>query len=88
VRSGKLKALFPQAVLVAGAFVGGIGFTLHHAATGQAPPVEPTIILHAQSGDQEPVMLADEIIRRLRRLGWNFTKNRISRPYDPYGEIC
>ena len=34
------------------------------------------------------VQVADEIIRRLRRLGLNFNRARIPRPYDPEGELC
>ena len=36
----------------------------------------------------QPVQVADEIMRRLRRLGHNFDKDRIDRPYDGVGEIC
>lgn len=36
----------------------------------------------------EPTQVADEIIRRLRRLGINFSKTRILRPYDPDGYVC
>ena len=32
--------------------------------------------------------LADEITRRLRRIGLNFNRGRLPRPYDPDGEIC
>ncbi|HVX87031.1 MAG TPA: hypothetical protein VH253_19760 [Phycisphaerae bacterium] len=35
-----------------------------------------------------PVQVADEIVRRLRRLGINFSKTRILNPYDPEGEVC
>ena len=34
------------------------------------------------------IQVADEIIRRLRRLGINFNRARIPRPYDPEGELC
>jgi hypothetical protein len=42
----------------------------------------------AKPWDQQGVQLADEIIRRLRRLGLNFNRARIQRPYDPEGELC
>jgi hypothetical protein len=44
-------------------------------------------LLAAASPTQE-IQLADEIIRRLRRLGLNFNRARIARPYDPAGELC
>ncbi len=34
------------------------------------------------------VQVADEIVRRLRRLGLNFTKTRLAQPYDPENNIC
>ena len=34
------------------------------------------------------IQLADEISRRLRRIGLNFNRARLPRPYDPAGEIC
>ena len=34
------------------------------------------------------VQLADEITRRLRRIGISFTRTRLPHPYDPAGEIC
>jgi len=47
---------------------------------------EPTPVV--VTADEESVMMADDVIRRLRRLGLNFMKNRIANPYDPYGEVC
>jgi hypothetical protein len=47
-----------------------------------------TIAAISISTEKQPILLADEIIRRLRRLGLNFTKNRIAHPYDPFGELC
>ena len=35
-----------------------------------------------------PVQVADEITRRLRRMGINIIPTRIDRPYDPEGELC
>jgi len=35
-----------------------------------------------------PVQLADEITRRLRRIGVSFSRTRLQHPYDPAGEIC
>ena len=42
----------------------------------------------ARSPVNGDVQVADEIIRRLRRLGWNFNHSRVNRPYDPEGELC
>ncbi len=36
----------------------------------------------------EPTLLADEITRRLRRMGINFSRTRLPHPYDPVGEVC
>jgi hypothetical protein len=38
--------------------------------------------------ENSPVQLADEITRRLRRMGINILKTRIDRPYDTEGELC
>lgn len=35
-----------------------------------------------------PPQLADEITRRLRRMGINIIKTRLDHPYDPQGEVC
>lgn len=48
----------------------------------------PATIGSAATNVRPPVQLADEIVRRLRRLGINFSKSRLDRPYDPDGEIC
>ena len=36
----------------------------------------------------DTVQLADEITRRLRRMGINFSRTRLPHPYDPVGEVC
>jgi hypothetical protein len=50
-------------------------------------PVAATARL-APASHAAPSQVADEIVRRLRRLGINFNKTRISNPYDPEGEVC
>jgi hypothetical protein len=42
----------------------------------------------AQNNRVQEKQYADEIIRRLRRLGLYFNPGRISRPYDPDGELA
>lgn len=39
-------------------------------------------------GAGEPVQFADEITRRLRRMGINFSRTQLPHPYDPIGEVC
>jgi hypothetical protein len=36
----------------------------------------------------QPTLMADEINRRLSRLGISFNRLRIPHPYDPAGEVC
>jgi hypothetical protein len=57
-------------------------------ATPATTPAVPTAIAPAATAVRPPVQLADEIVRRLRRLGINFSKTRLDRPYDPDGEVC
>jgi len=45
-------------------------------------------VVESTSTPAPTIQLADEIIRRLRRLGINFNRARIPRPYDPDGEVC
>jgi hypothetical protein len=52
------------------------------------PPTSVPSVTPAATEPQAPVQLADEIVRRLRRLGLNFTIGRIANPYDPIGEVC
>jgi hypothetical protein len=40
------------------------------------------------TAEPSPHLLADEITRRLRRMGINFSRTRLAHPYDPIGEIC
>ena len=57
------------------------------ARAAAAAPVSP--IVAAPAPTAPPVrQLADEIIRRLRRMGINIIKTRIDHPYDPDGEHC
>ena len=79
MRSFKLSPLLAGTVILALAAV---------PASAASPTSSEVLNPAAASADKQPVQLADEIIRRLRRLGLNFTKNRLSHPYDPYFEIC
>jgi hypothetical protein len=36
----------------------------------------------------ESRQVADDIIRRLRRMGINFSKTRLSKPYGLEGDVC
>jgi hypothetical protein len=54
--------------------------TIGHPTTGEG--------IAAQGTEQQiERQFADEIIRRLRRLGINFSKTRLARPYG-IGDIC
>lgn len=52
------------------------------------PTASATTVLAATPLGQQELQFADEITRRLRRLGLNFNRARIQRPYDPAGELC
>ena len=85
MRHTNLKRSFQASLLLAGAAILCLAAALANADT-------PTALLGANpvtaTSEKPPILLADEILRRLRRLGLNFTKNRISHPYDPLGELC
>ncbi len=50
---------------------------------------QSTVVLHATAVPLgQPVLLADEITRRLRRMGISFSHTRLPHPYDPVGEVC
>ena len=58
-------------------------------AAGELPkPAQVSIGVDSKTTPAPTIQLADEIIRRLRRLGINFNRGRIPRPYDPSGELC
>jgi hypothetical protein len=42
----------------------------------------------SQTQHEATRQFADEIIRRLRRLGINWSKTRLSHPYGPEGDLC
>jgi hypothetical protein len=42
----------------------------------------------ATANHTAPTQLADEITRRLRRIGISFSPTRLPHPYDPAGEVC
>jgi hypothetical protein len=52
----------------------------------KAAPVTPTVT--SVTVEKAPVQLADEITRRLRRIGISFSRSRLPHPYDPLGEVC
>jgi hypothetical protein len=65
----------------------GVAAAQEPKVTAVPPPVKPAIVV-PQAAPQQEMQLADEIIRRLRRLGLNFSRTRLTRPYDPEGELC
>jgi hypothetical protein len=72
-------------LLVAGAFVGA-----RTTAAATAVPVVPMAPAQVTASHGEPSrsLLADEITRRLRRMGIIFSRTRLPHPYDPIGEVC
>ncbi|MGN6367943.1 MAG: hypothetical protein ACTHN5_06745 [Phycisphaerae bacterium] len=60
------------------------GVTSSAKIAAAATPATATITArHAHD-----VQLADEITRRLRRIGISFVRTRLPHPYDPAGEVC
>jgi hypothetical protein len=55
-----------------------------------APASAASVVPHVAAAHAEPstTLLADEITRRLRRMGINFSRTRLPHPYDPIGEVC
>ncbi len=64
--------------------------SLHNAASAQPVATVPSGSANVSNAPRAlpPIELADDIMRRLRRLGLNFNRNRIDRPYDPEGDLC
>ena len=58
--------------------------TIATTRTLTAAAVTPAIAARTTNN----VQFADEITRRLRRIGISFTRTRLPHPYDPAGEIC
>src|SRR5271163_376483 len=56
----------------------------------QTRAAAPSTLITAQASDRTPapLLLADEITRRLRRMGISFSRTRLPHPYDPIGEVC
>lgn len=78
------RSLFALVVLSAGFLMASPS-----AATRATTPVAPVAAATTSTpAPAEGKLLADEIVRRLRRLGVNFVRTRLARPYDPLGEIC
>lgn len=67
-------------LLAAGALLGFATTARSHAVEASAP--QPRII-----GVVTEKEYADDIVRRLRRLGINFNKTRLPNPYDPAWEV-
>jgi hypothetical protein len=53
-----------------------------------APLSSKSQITASTPDSKHEIQLADEITRRLRRIGLNFNRGRLQRPYDPAGELC
>jgi hypothetical protein len=56
--------------------------------TTAAPTMSSPQVAAAPAQPQQELQFADEITRRLRRIGLNFNRARLQRPYDPAGELC
>lgn len=52
------------------------------------PPVWQVSTSHFVDQSSQQIQLADEITRRLRKMGINIMKTRLDRPYDGDGELC
>ena len=81
---------FTKCLVVAAVMAAGVGSMPTTAkAAGELPkPAQLSIGIDSKTTPAPTIQLADEIIRRLRRLGINFNRARVPRPYDPEGEIC
>ena len=55
-----------------------------------APASAASVVPHVATSHADPstTLLADDITRRLRRMGISFSRTRLPHPYDPIGEIC
>jgi hypothetical protein len=75
--------------LLLGCVVAGV-MGLSASAFGTQPPTntETTVQTSQPQQHEDTRQFADEIIRRLRRLGINYSRTRISHPYDPDGSLC
>jgi hypothetical protein len=78
-----VRLLLSCVVLVFFVGVGSSAFGAQ-ASTETKAVTAPT----AQPPENDTRQFADEIIRRLRRLGINWSKTRIHHPYDPAGDLC
>jgi hypothetical protein len=58
------------------------------APTSVSPPNTTSQVTASSGGSHLELQFADEITRRLRRIGLNFNRARLQRPYDPAGELC
>lgn len=66
-----------------------LGLTATAAVSASTAPTMTAAQITASAGEPtQELQLADEITRRLRRIGLNFNRARIQRPYDPAGELC
>jgi hypothetical protein len=68
------------AVIAITTFAAGAGRT----AAANVPSATPRVAVATAA----PRQFADEITRRLRRMGINVIKTRLDNPYDSAGELC
>jgi hypothetical protein len=80
----RLRGSLFTAVLFAAVLVGSRSAA---PVSGAVVPCEPAPMA-ASRGEPAPTLLADEITRRLRRMGISFSHTRLAHPYDLLGEIC
>jgi hypothetical protein len=90
-RRSSFKSWVPVMAIALTALVPAMARTSAAAAPVESPtPAAP--IAHAAAPalptEKPAIQVADEIIRRLRRLGINVNPARLPRPYDGEGELC
>ena len=83
-----LRPSFFTGVLVSGT-IATFAFAANSLSVNTTSAVSSQETVLTTVGEKTPdIQLADEIIRRLRRIGLNFNRARIQRPYDPAGDLC
>ncbi len=81
------RVIIPGAVLALGCMIVAVSSASTRPCHDPPPQCEPAAAAGG-SAHRRPVLLADDIIRRLRRMGLNFNKTRLPHPYDPDDWIC
>jgi hypothetical protein len=67
-------------------FLAALALVITTAASNSHTAAAATTGISARHTDN--LQVADEITRRLRRIGVTFNRSRIPHPYDPAGEVC